>query len=88
MEPTTFPEVNAIYAKDQPQYRQLPMHRDNSEDGRAVCCWKLTWWERLKILQTGLIWHTILTFHQPLQPQLLATYKPRMSKTKGGQDGR
>ena len=72
-----FPEQTVVFAKDQPQYRQLPAHVDSH--GRITCCWRLTWRERLKLLITGRIWHQVLTFHQPLQPQLLLIEKPDMA---------
>lgn len=77
-----FPEVTTVIAKDQPQYNPLPAHRFQDAEGRIACCWKLTWPERLKLLWRGVIWHQILTFNQPLQPQLLTVEKPDM-KTYG-----
>lgn len=71
-----FPEQNVIYAKDQPEYRQLPAHQFNDTEGRIACCWSLSWRERLGVLFSGLIWHQIYTFRQPLQPQLLTVEKP------------
>lgn len=74
-----FPEQTVIIAKDQPQYNPLPAYKfPNDPQGRIVCCWKLTWKERLTILFDGLIWHQILTFNKPLQPQLLTVEKPEM----------
>jgi hypothetical protein len=79
MEIIEFPEQTATYAKDQPQYRPLPAYQHRGEEGRITCCWALSWRERLTILLTGRIWHQILTFHQPLQPQLLLTKKPTLT---------
>ena len=79
MELIEFPEQNVIYAKDQPEYRPLPAHRYVADpSGTIVCCWRLTWRERLRVLFGGVIWHSILTFHQQLQPQLLTVEKPVM----------
>ena len=80
MELIEFPEQNVVYAKDQPEYKPLPAHRIGGADGRIICCWRLTWPERLKLLVTGRIWHHILTFYQPLQPQLLEVDKPEMPR--------
>jgi hypothetical protein len=33
----------------------------------------------LRVLWNGLLWHQIMTFNQPLQPQLLLTQKPDLS---------
>ena len=74
-----FPEQTIFIAKDQPEYRPLPAHRFNDDDGTIACCWRLSWGERLRVLFTGKIWHRILTFNQPLQPQLLTVEKPEMA---------
>jgi len=71
-----FPEQTTVFAKNQPEYRPLPAHCFRDEKGRIACCWKLTFFERLKVLIFGRIWHQVLTFHQPLQPQLLSVDKP------------
>lgn len=75
-----FKEQTVVIAKDQPGYMPLPAHqfRDNPDQGRIAFCWKLTWRERLAVLWSGVLWHQVLTFNQPLQPQLLATEKPAM----------
>lgn len=75
-----FPEQTVVIAKDQPEYRPLPAYR--SPDGRIVCCWRLTWRERLSVLLRGKLWHQVLTFNGPLQPQLLSVEKPDMPKEK------
>lgn len=75
-----FPEQTVVIAKDQPEYQSLPAHRFKDDpSGRIACCWKLTWRERFAVLFRGTVWHQILTFNQPLQPQLLTTDKPEMS---------
>lgn len=80
-----FPEQTVVIAKDQPEYLPLPAHRfDNDPKGRIACCWKLDWRERLTVLLTGKIWHQVLTFNSPLQPQLLTTEKPDMPAVQGG----
>jgi hypothetical protein len=71
-----FPECNATYAANQPPYKPLPALKANDANGSVICCWKLSWRERLRLLFTGKVWHCILTFNQPLQPQLLTTIKP------------
>ncbi len=75
----SFPEQTAVYAKNQPQYRPLPAHRASDVEGRVTCCWALSWRERLHVLLTGRVWHQVLTFNQPLQPQLLTVEKPVMA---------
>lgn len=74
-----FPEQTVVIAKDQPQYIPLPAYRFPSDpEGRIACCWELSWLERLRVLFSGRIWHQILTFNAPLQPQLLTVEKPAM----------
>jgi hypothetical protein len=74
-----FPEQTVVIAKDQPEYEPLPAHQFGDVYGTIACCWQLTWWERLTVLFTGKIWHQVLTFQEPLQPQLLSVEKPTMS---------
>jgi hypothetical protein len=82
-----FPEQTTVYAKDQPEYLPLPAHRFVGDpQGRIACCWGLTWRERLLVLWRGVIWHEILTFDAPLQPQRLSIEKPTM--TPGGKEER
>jgi hypothetical protein len=78
MTPVSFPEHNVVYAKDQPQYLALPAHIERNPEGLVTFCWKLSWRERLRVLLTGLIWHQVLTFKKPLQPQLLSVEKPEL----------
>ena len=69
-----FPEANTIFAKNQPQYLQLPAHRSN--DGTVTTCYKLTWRERVAILFGGELWLQLLTFNKPLQAQRITIEKP------------
>lgn len=78
-----FPEVTTIYAKDQPQYLALSAHRFGDAEGRIACCWWLSWRERLQVLFTGRVWQQVLTFNQPLQPQLMTVEKPDFSVNGG-----
>lgn len=78
MDIVRFHEQTVVYAENQPEYRPLPAYQHGDREGRITCCWSLSWKERIKVLLSGRIWHTILTFHGPLQPQLLAAEKPEM----------
>lgn len=71
-----FPGHNVVIAKDQPEYAPLPAHV--SREGVVTCCWKLSEDELDRVLVTGLIWHQVHTFRQPLQPQLLLATKPTL----------
>ncbi|MEE9471424.1 MAG: hypothetical protein V3W32_06850 [Gemmatimonadota bacterium] len=76
MKPTSFPEVNVIFAKDQAEYLNLPAWRSDGDDGETVTCWELTWRERLRLLLTGRLWIRMLAFQGPLQPILPQLEKP------------
>ncbi len=67
MEPINFPEKNVVYAANQPEFRPLPAYRDSEV---TVSCWKLSLWERLKIMLTGKLWLLQKNYGKPLQPQL------------------
>jgi hypothetical protein len=72
-----FPGRNVVIAKDQPEYLPLPAYRvPGDRYGRLVCCWTMSWRERLRLLWSGKVWHTVMTFNQPLQPQLLEVVRP------------
>lgn len=72
-----FLEQTTVFAKDQPEYKPLPAHAFKDDpQGRIACCWKLSWRERWAVLRRGVIWHQVLTFNKPLQPQLLSVEKP------------
>jgi len=77
MKPITFKEQNVTFAKDQPQYLPLPAYKvPNDINGHLVCYWRLTFLERLQLIFTGKIWHSVLTFNASLQPQSLSVEKP------------
>lgn len=75
MKPTEFKEQNIVFAKDQPEYQPLPAFKNNSFQGEVICCWKLSLWERMKVMITGRLWINLLTFNQPLTPYLLTVNK-------------
>jgi hypothetical protein len=66
-----------IYAKDQPQYLQLPVFKQ--DDGIVLSRWKLSFLERIKILFIGNIYVVNLTFNDPLQP-IKMTVDPPINK--------
>lgn len=71
-----FPEQTIIIAKNQPEYLPLPAYQCKDPQGTIICCWKLSFKDKIKLLFTGKIWHRILTFNKSLQPQLLDTKYP------------
>jgi hypothetical protein len=68
MKPIKFKESNVTFAENQKEYLPLPAFRNN--DGEVISCWKITFLERIKLLFTGKLWLSCLTFNQPLQPLL------------------
>jgi hypothetical protein len=75
MKPIKFPEHNIVYAEDQPEYLPLPVFKNNSPQGECVSCWKLSFRERLRILWTGKLWVSLMTFNKPLTPSYFTTKK-------------
>jgi hypothetical protein len=71
MKAVKFPEMNIEIAKNQEEYLTLPAYIEKHPEGNGevISCYQLTWKERIKVLFTGKIWWTQLTFGKPLQPQ-------------------
>lgn len=82
MKPIKFPESNVTFAKDQPQYKQLPAFKNNSPQGEVVTCWHLSFRERLRILFKGKLWVCMLSFNKPLSPIALSTKKEYFLKAE------
>jgi hypothetical protein len=72
MKPVKFPEQNKTYAENQKEYLPLPVC-DNGEE--VVSCWKLSVWERVKILFKGHLWLSEKMFGKPLTPVFLTVDK-------------
>ena len=75
MKPIEFKEQNCVFAENQPQYLPLPAHKVNEPEGRVIFCWKMSFKERIKLLITGKIWCSLMTFNQPLQPNYFSVNK-------------
>ena len=71
-----FKECNTTYAKNQPEYLQLPAHK--TKEGLVTMCWGLSFLERLQVAFTGKIYLQVLTFNNPLQPLKILVKKPRL----------
>jgi hypothetical protein len=77
MEPIEFPQQNDVLAKNQPQYRPLPVHVGSKEDNFPMTtCFQLTPEELAEIAATGKLWYTQVTFGNPFQPVMLSTKSP------------
>lgn len=75
MKAVEFKEVNTTFAKDQPQYHPLPGHKYDEPEGRFVFCMKMSFIERLRVLFTGRVWCSLMTFNNPLTPSRHSTKK-------------
>ena len=72
MKPVEFKHQNVVFAKDQPQYRPLPALKLNDDIGTVISCWKMSFWQRIKVLFTGRVWLSLASFGKPLTPSLLS----------------
>lgn len=68
MKPVTFPGHNLTLAKNQPQYQQLPVCYEGGPEKPMTSCWKLSLWERIRVLFRGKIYFRQLTFGNNFQP--------------------
>jgi len=66
MKPVEFKEQNVVFAKDQPEYLPLPAYK--SQEGQVISCWQLDEADKQLIAQTGVIYISVHTFNNPLQP--------------------
>lgn len=77
MKPIEFKGTNFIFAKDQPEYFSLPVWRKpNSSKGVVVSCWKAGLIERFKILFSGKLYLSLLSFNKPLTPNRIYAENP------------
>lgn len=70
--------TRVTYAKDQPEYLPLPVVR--APNGEIVTCWRLSRWERLRLLISGRFFLIVLTFNNPLQPMQLTVDAPTFTE--------
>ena len=72
MKPVKFKHANTEFAKDQPEYGTLPALRIDGPEGHVISCWKLSLWERIRILFFGCMWLNLISFNKPLTPSFLS----------------
>ena len=72
-EPRPVEAQSVVFAKDQPEYLQLPA---NANEIYVESKWQFSWRERLLILLRGTLYLTVMTFGEPLQP-----IRPSVSRT-------
>lgn len=72
MKPIPFKHQNVVFAKDQPEYIPLPALKLDTDEGEVISCWKMSFKDRIKVLITGKVWLSLVTFNKPLTPSYLA----------------
>ena len=73
MKPIKFDGANVVFGAGQPE----PAERvGKAQTGQVNTCWELTPEEIKKVQETGVIFVSLLTFGQPLQPVLVSVDKP------------
>lgn len=80
MNPIKFPEANVTFGERQPCFEPLPAFL--APNGVVVSCWQLSPEEIEKIQETGCVWLSQCTCHQPLQAVFMTAEKERVLKTK------
>jgi len=75
MKPIKFKHANTTFAENQKEYQSLPALKIDGEKGVVISCWKLSFVEKIKILFTGKIWLSLMTFNKPLTPHLISVYR-------------
>lgn len=78
MKPIKFKEQNLVISENQTQYLPLPVLSKNNQEGEVICCWNLSLKERIKLLLTGKLWVSFLTFKRPLQPSYFTVNKEEL----------
>jgi hypothetical protein len=76
MKPVNFDGSNCTYAEDQEEYLSLPAYKHGDEYGTVTSCWQMGVRERLKVLLSGKVYLSLLTFNKPLTPQILDVNSP------------
>lgn len=71
MKAIKFKHCNITYAENQPQYNPLPGLKLDTKEGEFIACYKMNFWERLKVLFTGKVWVSFMTFNNPLTPHFI-----------------
>ena len=74
MKALEFKECNRVYAKDQPEYVNLPCYAESN--GTITVCMQLENDEVDKVRKARVLYLKMLTFNNPLQPVRVTLYKP------------
>jgi len=72
MKPVEFKHQNVVFAKDQKEYQPLPALKLNTTEGEVISCWRMSFKERMKVLFTGKVWISLMSFNKPLTPSYMS----------------
>ena len=86
MKPVEFKHQNVVFAKDQPEYQPLPALKLDTPENYVVSCWKMTFTERLKVLITGRVWLSLMSFNKPLTPSYLSVNRKEVYSHSADKD--
>lgn len=72
MKPVKFKHQNVVFAENQPEYAPLPALKIEGTEGVVISCWKMSFRERFKVLFTGRVWLSLMSFNNPLTPSYVS----------------
>ena len=78
MKPISFKDQNIVYASNQPEYQPLPALKFDTSEGEVISCWGLSFKERIKVLFSGKVWISLLSFNKELTPSYLSVNRKEM----------
>lgn len=93
MEPIKIDDAKAcgttvVFGANQPEYIPLPAERvGKPQTGQINTCWALSPDELKRVQETGVIYVSLLTFGQPLQPVLVSVDYPDVYDPEEPQKG-
>ena len=83
MKPIEFKHQNIVFANDQPEYMPLPALKIESEQGEVISCWRLSFKERVKVLFSGKVWLSLMSFNKPLTPSYMSVNRKEVYSYDG-----
>ena len=86
MKPIKFKDQTVVFAENQPEYGNLPALRIDSPQGEVVTCWKMTLGERLKVIFTGRVWLSLMSFNKPLTPSFMSVNRKEIYSRSDDKD--
>jgi len=80
MKPVKFKGQNTVIKSKSNDFYDMPILVSDTTEGHVVMCYKLSFIERIRVLFTGRIWLSVLSFKKPLKPMFLGTKKKELIK--------